>query len=107
MAPAFRGCGRHGRPHYKQGIARYTPDEIVDKASKDLAAVAEILGENRIFSGRPADVFDAVVFGMTILIYQLREMHPRLTDYARSLPNLTQYIGNLLTEFFPDLDRDF
>ncbi|MEA2811927.1 MAG: hypothetical protein QOJ17_6068, partial [Rhodospirillaceae bacterium] len=23
------------------------------------------------------------------------------------LPNLTQYIGNLLTEFFPDLDRDF
>src|SRR5229473_2190392 len=25
---------------YKQGIARYTPDEIVDKASKDLAAVA-------------------------------------------------------------------
>ena len=32
---------------YKQGIARYTPDEIVDKASKDLAAVAEILGENR------------------------------------------------------------
>jgi hypothetical protein len=93
---------------YKQGIARYTPDEIVDKASKDLAAVAEILGENRYLLGtdRPTS-FDAVVFGMTILVYQLREMHPRLTDYARSLPNLTQYIGNLLTEFFPDLDRDF
>src|SRR5258706_10715436 len=92
---------------YKQGIARYTPDEIVDKASKDLAAVAEILGENRYLLGtdRPTS-FDAVVFGMTILVYQLREMHPRLTDYARSLPNLTQYIGNLLTEFFPDLDRD-
>src|SRR6266852_3060407 len=93
---------------YNQGIARYTPDEIVDKASKDLAAVAEILGENRYLLGtdRPTS-FDAVVFGMTILVYQLREMHPRLTDYARSLPNLTQYIGNLLTEFFPDLDRDF
>src|SRR6202158_3577721 len=79
---------------YKQGIARYTPDEI--------------LGENRYLLGtdRPTS-FDAVVFGMTILVYQLREMHPRLTDYARSLPNLTQYIGNLLTEFFPDLDRDF
>ena len=45
---------------------------------------------------------------MTILVYQLREMSSQgLTDYARSLPNLTQYIGNLLTEFFPDLDRDF
>ena len=93
---------------YKQGIARYTPDEIVDKASKDLAAVAEILGKNRYLLGtnRPTS-FDAVVFGMTILVYQIREMHPRLTDYARSLPNLTQYIGSLLTEFFPDLDRDF
>ena len=48
-----------------------------------------------------------VVFGMTILVYQIREMHPRLTDYARTLPNLTQYIGNLLTDFFPDLDRAF
>ena len=93
---------------YKQGIARYTPDEIVDKASKDLAAVAEILGENRYLLGtdRPTS-FDAVVFGMTILVYQIREMHPRLTDYARSLPNLTRYTGNLLAEFFPDLDRDF
>src|ERR1700704_6647890 len=116
----LRACLRRNRPGlqglrddmedrtYKQGIARYTPDEIVDKASKDLAAVAEILGENRYLLGtdRPTS-FDAVVFGMTILVYQLREMHPRLTDYARSLPNLRRYIGNLLTEFFPDLDRDF
>jgi len=93
---------------YKQGIARYTPDEIVDKASKDLAAVAELWAKIGIFSGPTGRrLFDAVVFGMTILVYQLREMHPRLTDYARKPPNLTQYIGNLLTEFFPDLDRDF
>src|SRR6202021_4089831 len=62
---------------YKQGIARYTPDEIVDKASKDLAAVAEILGENRYLLGtdRPTS-FDAVVFGMTILVPQPPEIDP-------------------------------
>jgi hypothetical protein len=109
MAPGLQGLRDDMEDRtYKQGIARYTPDEIVDKASKDLAAVAEILGENRYLLGtdRPTS-FDAVVFGMTILVYQIREMHPRLTDYARSLPNLTQYIGNLLNEFFPDLDRNF
>ena len=82
-------AGRHGRPHLQAGHRALYARRIVDKASKDLAAVAEILGENRYLLGtdRPTS-FDAVVFGMTILVYQLREMHPRLTDYARSLPNL-------------------
>jgi hypothetical protein len=46
--------------------------------AEQIAAVAEILGENRYLLGtdRPTS-FDAVVFGMTILVYQLREMHPR------------------------------
>ncbi len=70
-------------------MAFCTPDEIVDKASAD-SAVAEILGENGNFRDRDwLTSFGRVVPGMTILVYQLREMHPRLTDYARSLPNLT------------------
>src|SRR6202035_4143259 len=65
--------------------------EFYDQEGSDWVfehAFGEILGENRYLLGtdRPTS-FDAVVFGMTILVYQLREMHPRLTDYARSLPN--------------------
>jgi len=43
---------------YKQGIARYTPDEIVDKASKDLAGRRRNSGRKSVSSrDRPADVF--------------------------------------------------
>src|ERR1700692_350046 len=107
-APAFRGCGTTWKTAPTSRASRVIRPTKSWTRRPRTSAVAEILGENRYLLGtdRPTS-FDAVVFGMTILVYQLREMHPRLTDYARSLPNLTQYIGNLLTEFFPDLDRDF
>jgi len=35
---------------YKQGIARYTPDEIVDKASKDSRPSPKIWAKIGIFS---------------------------------------------------------
>jgi glutathione S-transferase len=90
---------------YEQGTGRYLPDEVIEKAKKDLAAVAEVLGDNRYLLGtdKPTS-FDAAVFGMTVIMFQIRDMHPEITDYFRSLPKLRAYIENLLREFFPELE---
>ncbi len=93
---------------YDQGIARYTPQEIVDKAGKDLLAVSQVLGDHTFLLGtdKPTS-FDAAVFGMILSIFQVRGMHPELTDFARSIPNLGQYIKRLLTAYFSELEAAF
>jgi Glutathione S-transferase, C-terminal domain len=62
---------------YDQGIARYTPQEIVDKAGKDLVAVSQVLGDHRFILGtdKPTS-FDAAVFGVILSVFQVRGMHP-------------------------------
>lgn len=93
---------------YAQGISRYTAEEVIEKAKKDLLAVAEILGDNRYLLGTDQPTsFDAVVFGLTVMPFQLRGMHPEITDFARSLPKLKNYMGNLLVKFFPEIEPAF
>jgi glutathione S-transferase len=93
---------------YEQGTGRYTPGEVIDKAKKDLRALAEILGDNRYLLGTPKPTsFDAAVFGMTIIFFQVRDMHAEITDFIRSVPRLNAYMGNLLSEYFPELERTF
>jgi len=93
---------------YDQGIARYTPQEIVDKAGKDLVAVSQVLGDHRFILGtdKPTS-FDAAVFGLILSVFQARGMHPELTDFARGISNLGQYIKRLLATYFPELGAAF
>ena len=44
---------------------------------------------------------------MTVLFFQLRDMHPELTDYIRAKRNLADYMTHLLTRYFPELKPDF
>ncbi|WP_295997930.1 glutathione S-transferase family protein [Rugamonas sp.] len=93
---------------YLQGISRYSPQEVIEKANRDLDAVAEILGAHRYLLGTDEPTsFDAAVFGMTVIMFQLSPMHPEITAHARSLPNLRTYMANLLTNFFPELTLAF
>ncbi|RFU32915.1 hypothetical protein B7463_g3410, partial [Scytalidium lignicola] len=93
---------------YNQGTGRYTPKEIVEKASKDLLTLSEVLGDNLFLLGtdKPTS-FDAAVFGMTLCFFQARGMHLEVTDFARSIPNLAQYIKRLLETYFPELEAAF
>ncbi|KIW67887.1 hypothetical protein PV04_07102 [Phialophora macrospora] len=69
---------------YDQGTGRYTPVEVVEKASKDLLAVSTKLGGKTFLLGTPNPTsFDAVVFGMLLAVFQARGMHPEVTDFAR------------------------
>ncbi|PDS63030.1 hypothetical protein CO653_24465 [Rhizobium anhuiense] len=93
---------------FDQGIARYTPSEVVEKACKDFEAISVILGDNRYLLGndRPSS-FDAVVFGFTQAFFQARGMHPEITDFARSLPNFGRYIQRLTETYYPELKLAF
>lgn len=93
---------------YDQGIARYTPAEIIDKACKDLRAVSQILSDNRYLLGtdKPTS-FDAVLLGFVIAIYQAKGMHPEITDFARTIPNLGRYVQHMLATYFPELKLAF
>ena len=92
-----------------QRVRRRIPDAdrqgYLTEMREFLAAVAEGLGDNRYLLGtdKPTS-FDAAVFGMTVIMFQIRDMHPEITDYFRSLPKLRAYIENLLREFFPELE---
>lgn len=93
---------------FDQGVARYTPDEVIEKACKDLKAVSEILGDNRYLLGNDHPTsFDAVLFGLTQAFFQARGMHPEITDFARSIPNLGRYMQRMFTVYYPELKLTF
>lgn len=93
---------------YDQGIARFTPAEIIDKAKKDLAAVDALIADKRYLLGneRPTS-YDAVVFGFTQAFFQARGMHPEITDFARTLPNLGRFIQHITATWYPELKLAF
>ena len=93
---------------YDQGIARYTSAEIVEKASKDFDTIAQILGDNRYLLGTDQPTsYDAILFGFTVGFFQAREMHPEITDHARSIPNLGRYFQYMLATYYPELTLAF
>jgi hypothetical protein len=93
---------------YDQGIARYTHAEIIDKAKKDFEAISVILGENRFLLGNDApSSYDATLFGFTQAFFQARGMHPEITDFVRTIPNLGRYIQNIQETWYPELKLAF
>lgn len=92
---------------YDQGIARFTELEIIDMAKRDLAAIDVLIGDKKfLLSDRPTS-YDAVIFGFTQAFFQVRDMHPEITDYARALPNLGRFIATVTAEWFPELTLAF
>lgn len=92
---------------YDQGIARYTPAEIFDKAKKDFEAISVILGENRFLLGDTPSSYDATLFGFIQAFYQARGMHPEITDFVRTIPNLSRYVQNIQETWYPELKLAF
>lgn len=93
---------------YDQGIARFTEAEVIDKAKRDLAAVDVLIGDKTYLLGNDAPTsYDAVVFGFTQAFFQARGMHPEITDFARTLPNLGRFIATVTAKWYPELKLDF
>ncbi|WP_232629453.1 glutathione S-transferase C-terminal domain-containing protein [Methylobacterium sp. Leaf118] len=86
-----------------RGIARFATVESIDKAKRDLRAIDTLIGETRHLLGneRPTS-YDAAVFGFTQAFFQPRGMHPAITGFARTLPNLGRPIQTLTTTWYPE-----
>jgi hypothetical protein len=93
---------------FDQGIARFTETEIIDKAKKDLTAIDVLIGDKRFLLGNDhPSSYDAVVFGFTQAFLQARGMHPEITDFARTLPNLGRFIATITEKWYPELKLAF
>jgi hypothetical protein len=91
-----------------QGIARFTPLEVADKAKRDLAAIDALIGEKPfLLSSDSPRSYDAVIFGFTQAFLRAHGMHPEVTDYARRLPNLGRFIANFTSTWYPELKLTF
>lgn len=93
---------------WRQGMGRYTLDEMLAIAGEDIDSLSAILGDNDYILGTSAPTsFNAVMFGFTVIFFQVRSLHPELTDYIRGKENLRNYIKRLAVTYFPELTFDF
>jgi glutathione S-transferase len=73
-----------------QGLGRHRPEEILEMAREDLAALAGFLADKPFFMGDQLTTIDAVAFGFLANIL-LVPIEGRLKRAAASLPNLVAF----------------
>ena len=77
-----------------QGMGRHTPDEINEIGRRDLAAVADILGDKPFLLGPVPSEYDATVYAF--LVCAARPPHPSpMKDFVLSQPNLVAYMERM------------
>ena len=93
IIPAFLQRGLR-RSMHGQGMGRHTPEEIVAIGKRDLAAIAEILGDKPFLLGPLPSEFDATVHAF--LVCTARAPHPSpLKDYVLAQANLCSYMDRM------------
>jgi glutathione S-transferase len=84
---------------YAQGTARHSADEVYAMGRADLAAVAELLGEQPFLLGEQPSSYDAVVYAFVVGL--VRRKTPAL---AGAVPeNLRAYVQRMHQAYFPEL----
>lgn len=72
--------------------------------SASRAAIDVLIGDKKFLFGDSApSSYDAVVFGFTQAFFQARGMHPEITDFARTLPNLGRLVATITAKWYPEL----
>jgi len=85
-----------------QGTARHTPGEIQSMAERDIAALAEIVGDGPYVHGAQMRAIDAVVYAF---VYNLTliKMDTPMIRAARTHANLVAYAERITREYFPEV----
>lgn len=88
------------RDLWGHGLGRHTPDDVVRMGSRDLDALAALLGDQEYLLGRPSSV-DASAYG---LLANLLGFPPgsRLADAARRHDNLVAYVARMRARYWGD-----
>lgn len=87
------------------GVARHSPDEIVELASWSLTALSEILGDKAFMMGPAPTSVDAIVFGVLAQILTPFFDSP-IRRRAEGFCNLVAYAERMLATFYTAFASD-
>ena len=83
-----------------QGIGRFSEEELLELAKRDINALAEFLGDREFFSGDKPGELDCSAYGMLANIYHVPSKK-EFEDYADTLGNLKDYTRRMSEKVFP------
>lgn len=95
-----RKLRRDARGH---GLGLHSREEILRRATQDLAALSALLGEQDYFLGAEPHAIDATAYGFLANILD-PGLHTALTDIAASYSNLVAYCARMQRRCFPELN---
>jgi glutathione S-transferase len=87
---------------WRQGIARYSHEEIVDAAVRDWRAVLAFMSDGAFFFGDDLTGVDAIVFA-TLASTVLTPIESPIRDFLRSQPRCIAYAERVRERLFPEL----
>ena len=86
---------------FEVGIARHTPDEIVELGDRSLMALSALLADKPYLMGERPSGVDATMFGALAGILT-PFFESALRRRAESYPNLVAYTDRLMRQYYPD-----
>lgn len=89
------------RQLWAQGTGRHTADEVQALAARDIAALAEIVGDGPYVHGARIRSIDAVVHAFVYNLVEI-ELDTRMTSAARAHAALVAYSRRITAQYFPD-----
>ena len=87
---------------WNQGTGRHDAEDILAMAKRDIAAVADILGDQTYIHGDQIRSIDAVVYGTMVNLIQV-EIDTPTTRAARTHANLVAYVQRITDRYFSDI----
>ncbi|PCH96735.1 MAG: hypothetical protein COB84_04450 [Rhodobacteraceae bacterium] len=84
-----------------QGMGRHSPKEQLDRAQKDITAIADLLGSQKFLFGNAPTAADYSVAPMLEAAHSF-PIANGMTDLVEAHPNLLAYIKRAHEEFYPD-----
>ena len=85
-----------------QGSGLLSEEEVYHKATKEIQAISEFLGNNKYIMGEKLTTYDSTIYGYVAAMIQGNFYHP-ITKYARSKTNLVEYVERMRNEFWLEL----
>ncbi len=84
----------------QQGMGRHTTDEITELGSRDLHALAVLLGDNPYFFGETPCSLDADAYAILVQMLRVPGFTAPIFDKAKTYPNLVEFTDRFHARYF-------
>src|SRR5690606_18368455 len=84
---------------HAQGLGRHSRDDIYRRGREDIAAIAELLGDNDYLLGPDPTSIDATLFAFAAAILRTPGDRP-IKQAVASYPNLVAYTDRMFARYF-------